>query len=217
MRAMLWRVSAGKRSRRLPPGFIQPCLASEATKPPSGPGWVHEIKHDGYRMQVRKAGDRVRLFTRRGFDWTERYPRIVKAALKIKGDFVMDGECVCIGENGVSDYAKLHARCFDGEAILYAFDLLEMNGESLRLKPLGERKDALRALTRRPTGIYLVDHDDGDGAALFDAACRMGLEGLVSKRLDSLYRPGPKRTKMWVKVKNRLAPGFLRVRDDLDG
>lgn len=98
---MLWRVKA-KPARLLPAKFIQPCLGIDADKVPTGPGWIHEIKHDGYRMQVRKDGDRVRLFTRRGFDWTERYPRIVAAARKIKArSCTLDGEAVCVEENGV--------------------------------------------------------------------------------------------------------------------
>jgi bifunctional non-homologous end joining protein LigD len=95
-------------------------------------------------MQVRKDGDRVWLFTRRGFDWTERYPRIVAVARRIKAaSFTMDGETICAGENGVADFAKLHSHCFDGEAFFYAFDLLELNGEDLKRRPLLDRKVAL--------------------------------------------------------------------------
>jgi ATP-dependent DNA ligase len=98
---MLWRVKA-KPARLLPAKFIQPCLGVDSDKVPAGDGWIHEIKHDGYRMQVRKDGDRVRLFTRRGFDWTERYPRIVAAALKVKAaSFTMDGETVCVDETAL--------------------------------------------------------------------------------------------------------------------
>ena len=212
---MLWRVS--KPARSLSPGFIQPCLATEAARVPSGPGWVHEIKHDGYRMQLRKRGGRVRLFTRRGFDWSDRYGWVVEAAAKLRADsLTLDGELVCAGEDGVSDFSRLHSRCFDHEAFLYAFDLLELEGESWRDRPLVERKGALSRLLRRsPPGVRYCEHDDGDGTALFRAACRMGLEGIVSKRAWSLYRPG--RSRSWVKTKNKDAPGYMRVRDGLDG
>lgn len=154
----------------LPGGLTNGCLldssiAIGAAKIPTGPGWVHEIKYDGYRMQVRKAGNRVRLWTRRGFDWTNRYPRIVAAAMRIKSDFTMDGECVCVGPDGIANFDRLHSRCRDWEAIFYAFDLMEHAGEDLRRLPLGDRKETLRAVLRRPSDIYLCRHDDGDGEA----------------------------------------------------
>lgn len=231
---MLWRVKKPRPARTLPAGFIQPCLGVDADKVPTGPGWIHEIKYDGYRMQVRKDGDRVRLFTRRGFDWTDRYPRVVAAAAKIKAQsFTMDGEIVCVGQDGIADFARLHSRCFDDEAIFYAFDLMEFHGEDLKALPLIERKARLDAVwgtllgtgrrKGRPTwresghGILPVDHDTGDGAALFRAACKMGLEGIVSKRAESRYMPGPKRCLSWRKVKNKSAPGYMRVRDGTEG
>lgn len=210
----------------LPAKFIQPCLGVDSDKVPTGDGWIHEIKHDGYRMQVRKDRDRVRLFTRRGFDWTDRYPRIVDGALKIKAaSFALDGETVCVrAEDGIADFARLHSRCFDQEAILYAFDLLELNDVDSKHRPLVERKALLKNLflnrSRKPsaiTGVHLVEHDKGDGAALFRAACNMGLEGIVSKRAASRYMPGPKRCQSWRKTKNMAAPGYLRVRDGMDG
>lgn len=213
---MLWRVSSRSR-RTLPIGFIQPCLAVEADEVPSAAGWAHEIKHDGYRMQLRIADGRIRLFTRRGFDWTARYSWVVDSAkaLRVKSA-TMDGELVCVGKDGVADFSKLHSRCHDGEAFLYAFDLIEHNGENLRGQSLAERKRRLETLIKRaPAGIRFVDHDDGDGSRLFKAACRMGLEGIVSKRLDSRYRSG--RCKFWVKVKNPKSASVLRVRDGLEG
>lgn len=214
---MLWRVKA-KPARLLPAKFVQPCLGVDSDKVPTGEGWIHEIKHDGYRMQVRKDGDRVRLFTRRGFDWTDRYPRVVAAALKVKAaSFTMDGETVCIDENGVADFANLHSRCFDKEAIFYAFDLMHVDGEDLKPMPLIERKARLAKLIRRPTGIHYVEHDADGGPDLFGAACKMGLEGIVSKRAASRYMPGPKRCQSWRKTKNKRAPGYLRVRDGMEG
>ena len=216
---MLWRASKARPGRVLPAKFIQPCVGIDGDKVPTGPGWLHEIKHDGYRTQVRKDGDRVRLFTRRGFDWTERYPRIVAAALKLQAvSFTMDGETVCIGRNGVSDFQKLHSRCFDEEAIFYGFDLMTLEDEDLKPVPLIERKERLAKLLRRaPVGVHLVEHDTGDGASLFKAACKMKLEGIVSKRAASRYMPGPKRCQSWRKTKNKSAPGYLRVRDGMDG
>lgn len=216
---MLWRVSKARPGRVLPASFIQPCISVEASKVPSGPGWVHEIKHDGYRMQVRKDGDRVRLFTRRGFDWTERYGWLVESVARLKAEtLTIDGELVCAGADGIADFARLHSRCADHEVFLYGFDLLEWNGEDLRPRPLLERKAVLTKILRRaPAGIRLVDHAAGDGQALFEAACRMGLEGIVSKKIDRPYKPGPKPCSHWVKVKNRRAPAYLRVRDGADG
>jgi bifunctional non-homologous end joining protein LigD len=224
---MLWRVKA---KRNLTAKFIQPCLAVDSDKVPTGDGWIHEIKHDGYRMQVRKDADRVRLLTRRGFDWTERYPRIVAAALKIKvTSFSMDGETVCVDDNGLADFAKLHSRCFDKEAIFYAFDLMEIEGEDLKPLPLIERKAALARMLRpngtplarkrrqSEAGLHLVDHDTDGGPELFAAACKHGVEGIVSKRAASRYMPGPKRCQSWRKTKNKRAPGYTRVRDGLDG
>jgi bifunctional non-homologous end joining protein LigD len=215
---MLWRVKA-RPGRVLPASFIQPCIASQAAKVPSGDGWLHEIKHDGYRMQVRKDGDRVRLFTRRGFDWTDRYPLAVAGARKLKAQTVtLDCELVTCDERGVADFAKLHSRCADKEAFLYAFDVMELEGEDLKPLPLIERKAKLaRLLKGRSVGIHLCHHDAGDGAALFRAACGMGLEGIVSKKADSRYRPGPKASLSWVKVKNMGAAGYLRFRDGLEG
>lgn len=181
IRLMLGRLKA-KPSRLLPAKFIQPCLGANSDKVPTGQGWIHEIKHDGYRMQVRKDADRVRLFTRRGFDWTDRYPRIVAAALTIKaGSFTIDRETVCAGADGVADFARLHSRCFDGEAFLYAFDLMELEGMDLKARPLAEREALLKNMFQNRTGkawhnlnrIYFVEHDKGGGAALFEAACRM--------------------------------------------
>lgn len=214
---MLWRVS--KPGRLLPASFIQPCLATDAAKVPTGPGWVHEIKHDGYRMQLRKSGDRIRLFTRRGFDWTERYPWVVESAVALPAQScTLDGEIICAGDDGIADFAKLHSRCFDHQAFYYGFDLLELDGEDLKPQPLVKRKAALAKLLRKaPAGVRLCEHDEGDGEALFQAACRMGLEGIVSKKITSPYRPGPKRCLAWVKVKNKEAPGYRRVRDGMEG
>ena len=183
-------------------GYIPPCIPTRAYKVPSGPDWAHEIKHDGYRLQVRRDGEAVRLFTRRGYDWTARYPAIVRAAAALRcTSFTLDGEAVVCGPDGVAVFDALHRRGTVSEAMLYAFDLLELDGEDLPGLPLGDRKKRLaRLLGKRRIGIVLSQHTDEDGAAIFLQACRMGLEGIVSKRLSAAYRSGPSRD--WIKVKN---------------
>jgi bifunctional non-homologous end joining protein LigD len=210
---MLWRNSPRRGRRILPSGFIEPCAPTVVAKPPSGPGWLHEIKHDGYRMLLRKEAGRVRLFTRRGFDWTQRYPQLVAAAEALKAtSLLIDGEAVCAGEGGVTDFAKLHSRVFDQDVFLYAFDLLELDGEDLRRAPQIERKGRLQKLLRRSrAAIVFNEHDDGDGAIIFKHACKLGLEGIVSKRADAPYRTG--RARCWVKTKNPKSPAMLRLED----
>src|SRR5271154_5689985 len=138
-------------------GFVDPCIPARAPKPPAGPGWVHEIKHDGYRLIVRRDGLTVRLFTRNGYDWTERYPAIAAAASKLLvKSFTLDGEAVVCGADGVAVFDALHRRGRVGEAILQAFDLLELNGQDFRPLSLGERKAKLARLLARVTpGIAL--------------------------------------------------------------
>ena len=175
------------------------------------PAWIYEIKHDGYRMLVTREDKRVRLFSRNGHDWTARYPLIVEAALRNRQtSFVVDGEAVLLGIDGVSDFNGLHSRHHDEEVQLYAFDILALDGDDLRKLPLSERKPKLaRLLARRPEGIFVAPYEQGDiGPELFRAACTIGLEGLVSKRRDRPYRPG--RSPDWVKMKNRRHPAMSR-------
>jgi bifunctional non-homologous end joining protein LigD len=135
----------------------------------------------------------VRLFTRRGYDWTERYPAIASAASKLRArSFTLDGEAVVCGPDGVAVFDALHRRGRVTEAILQAFDLLELDGEDFRPLPLAKRKDRLaRLVARVPVGIAINEHTDEDGAVVFLHACKMGLEGIVSKRLTAPYRSGP--------------------------
>jgi bifunctional non-homologous end joining protein LigD len=117
-------------------GFVDPCIPSLAHNPPSGPDWVHEVKHDGYRLIVRRDGEAVRLFTRRGYDWTERYPAIAAAAAKLRAkSFTLDGEAVVAGEDGVAVFDALHRRHKTTDAMQYAFDLVELDGKDLRPLP----------------------------------------------------------------------------------
>jgi bifunctional non-homologous end joining protein LigD len=128
----------------MPKRPFEPCIPTRGTKVPAGLDWIHEIKHDGYRLIVQRDGKRVRLFTRNGHDWTERYPRIVEAALQNRSEaFVIDGEAVLLGVDGVSDFDGLHSRQHDDEVMLYAFDALVADGEDLRKLPLSIRKTNL--------------------------------------------------------------------------
>jgi bifunctional non-homologous end joining protein LigD len=156
----------------------------------------------------------VRLFTRNGNDCTKRYPLIVEAALRNRQtSFVIDGEAALLGVDGISDFNGLHSRRHDDEVILYAFDILALDDEDLRKLPLHLRKTKLaRLLARRPEGIFVSDFEQGEiGPDLFRAACKLGLEGLVSKRRDRPYRAG--RSPDRVKVKNRKHPSLERVKE----
>jgi bifunctional non-homologous end joining protein LigD len=206
---MEWRNPAPKRR---PAGFIEPCIPTQVAKPPVGPQWIHEVKHDGYRLIVCRRGGRVRLFTRRGYDWTERYPLIRATAEKLAIDATIDGEAVVCNDAGVADFERLHSRGNDGAAFLYAFDLLEANGVDLRLLPLDQRKDHLRKLLECwPVGIHFNDHMEADGATVFVHACKLGCEGIVSKDRRRPYQSG--RSKTWLKIKNPQAPGVTRFED----
>ena len=154
-------------------GSVPPCIPTRATRPPSGPDWAHEIKHDGYRLQVRRDGDAVRLFTRHGYDWSGRYPAIVTTAVKLRAtSFTLDGEAVVCGPDGVAVFDALHRHGTVSEAMLYAFDLLELDGDDLRGLPLGDRKKRLATLlARRRLGIVLSEHTADDGATIFRHAC----------------------------------------------
>src|ERR1700675_2657761 len=118
-------------------GFVDPCIPSRAVRAPVGPDWVHEIKHGGYRLIVRRDGAAVRLFTRRGYDWTDRYPAIAAAAAKLRArSFTLDGEAVVCGADGIAVFDALHRRHKAIDAMLYAFDVLEFDGKDLRALPL---------------------------------------------------------------------------------
>jgi bifunctional non-homologous end joining protein LigD len=180
-------------------------------RPPSGPLGVHEVKYDGYRMMLHRDGDRVRLLTKNGHDWSSRYPWIVETALRFREkQFVIDGEAVVLNVRGFSDFGALHSRC-DHEVQLYAFDLLALGGDDIRHLPLHLRKTNLaRLLARRPEGIFAAPFEQGEiGVDLFRAACDMGLEGMVSKHRDRAYCAG--RCVHWIKNKNRKHPAFARV------
>ena len=143
---------------------------------------------------------------------TERYPRIVEEAARLKPDAVLDCKAICQDEQGRADFDRLHSRCFEDEATACAFDLLKLDGDDLRRQPLSERKAALRKLLKRSNvGIQYVAHCDLDGEEAFQAAGELGLEGIVSKRLAGPYRSG--HCKSWIKVRNSKSPAYLRIGD----
>jgi bifunctional non-homologous end joining protein LigD len=188
------------------PAFIPPQLCKIAERPPAGDGWLHEIKFDGYRVQMRISGGAVELRTRKGLDWTERFGEIAKDAASLP-DAIIDGEICALDEHGAPDFASLQAALSEGkteELVYFAFDLLFDGEKDLRDLPLAERKAALEnLLASAKTGprIRYVDHFDTGGDAVLRSACRLSLEGIVSKKLDEPYRSG--RSDTWVKSKCR--------------
>jgi bifunctional non-homologous end joining protein LigD len=194
-------------------GFVDPCIPSRAPKPPSGPDWVHEVKHDGYRLIVRRDGEAVRLFTRRGYDWTERYPAIASAAAKLKArSFTLDGEAVVCGEDGVAILEALHRHGTVRAAILQAFDLLELNGEDLRPLPLGKRKVRLARLLARVSPWDRAQRAYRRGRRHgVPARFRDGLGGDRLEAADRAHRSDPSRD--WLKVKNPDSPAMIRARE----
>jgi bifunctional non-homologous end joining protein LigD len=188
-------------------------LPTKSDKVPAGDARIHEVKHDGYRMVVVRDRDRVRLISRGGYGWADRFPLIVAGALKVPLErFVLDGEVVVLRQDGTSDFDALATRKYDKRAQLYAFYLLA-GEDDLRRFPLMWRKDAPAQLLADPVdGIFIADYERGDiGNALFRVACNMGLEGIVSKHLDRAYGAG--RCRHWIKIKNPAHPAYSRVRD----
>ncbi len=201
--------------RRHPSGFIEPCQPWKVARPPTGRLWVHEIKHDGYRLMLRRDGLRVRCFTRNGHDWANRFPGIAYAASKIlASSFLIDGEAVIARDDGTPDFHALRSQRRGREAVLYVFDLIEHDGDDLRDLPLIERKRRLKKLLGRAKrrSIQFVEHLTGDGPTVFRHVCAMGLEGIVSKRTDAPYRSGP--SKVWVKAKNPASDAVRREREE---
>ena len=196
-------------------GFIEPCLPSPAERPPSGPDWVHEIKHDGYRLMARRDPVGIRLLTRNGHDWAPRYPLIIEAVNRLKArSCLIDGEAVACDENGLTVFERLRLKPSGEHVFLYAFDLLELDGQDLRREPLEVRKATLASVLRKAgPGVQLNEHlEHEDGEVVFRHACKMGLEGIVSKRLGSRYRSG--RSPDWLKMKNPAAPAVKREAEE---
>lgn len=186
------------------PKFVPPQLAKLVDAPPTGPGWLHEIKFDGYRLQLRTEKGRCRVLTRSGLDWTDRFPEIAEAAAALP-DGLIDGEATALDADDQPDFAGLQAALSSGETehlVFYAFDLLHAGGRDLTKVPLVERKAALKAhLKDADHRLIYVEHFESSGAAVLKSACRLDLEGIVSKRADAAYRSG--RSDLWVKAKCR--------------
>jgi bifunctional non-homologous end joining protein LigD len=201
-----------------PAVFIEPCLPRPAKQPPSGRGWLHEIKHDGFRIMARRADGRVRLLTRKGNNFASRFPQIVAAVTLLPvQSCLIDGEAVVCDENGLAVFDLIRGYRHDTAAVLCAFDLIELDGKDLRRAPIEERKGTLAKLLSHPhEGIALNQHYAAEGAIIFKHACALGCEGIVSKRRGSPYRSG--RVDQWLKVKNPAAPAVRReAEEDWDG
>jgi bifunctional non-homologous end joining protein LigD len=189
------------------PDFVAPQLCASVESPPTGENWCHEIKFDGYRVQLRVEGGEGVLKTRKGLDWSDKFPAIVKEGGGLD-DALIDGEIVAVDHNGLPDFSALQAAIADGKTgnlIFFAFDLLFAGGEDLRALPLLERKERLKQLLenrkRKARLIRYVEHFDEDGESVLESAQKLSLEGIISKRRDAPYRSG--RTESWTKAKVR--------------
>lgn len=184
--------------------FIPPMQPELVDTPPEGGEWIHEIKFDGYRTQIIKDEDGIRLLTRRGYNWTARYKVLADQAAAIGADdFIIEGEAIVVDEAGRSDFHALQSavssRDPSQEYYLVAFDLLHMNGHDLRNMPLEDRRDILEGTIEAGGRIQFSEAVPGTGDAVYYLADQTGQEGIVSKRRDSLYRSGP--TMNWRKIK----------------
>jgi bifunctional non-homologous end joining protein LigD len=190
------------------PDFVAPQLCISVDRPPNGGGWGHEIKFDGYRVQLRVEGGEAALKTRKGLDWTEKFEAIGKEGSSLP-DLLVDGEIVALDHNGAPDFSTLQAALSDGKTdnlIFFAFDLLFADGMDIRRQPLADRKAQLKKLLEaRPKGksklIRYVEHFETGGEAILQSACKLSLEGIVSKKLSAPYRSG--RSEDWTKAKCR--------------
>jgi bifunctional non-homologous end joining protein LigD len=203
------------------PGFVPPQLAQSASAAPIGDDWMHELKLDGYRIQIHvqdavaksKNGARVKLLTRKGLDWTARMPDIATAAKQLPvTSAIIDGEAVVLDEKGVSNFAQLQAAFQDGGhryITYFAFDLLHLDGRNLRGIPLIERRKILEQLMQRldETPLRLSEGIEGKGAVVFEKACSLGAEGIVSKLATAKYTSG--RSGAWLKLKCYLEQEFV--------
>ena len=203
---MLWRTPSARFWRNLPVGFIQPSQPTLVANPPAGPGWLHEVKHDGFRILARKQAKRVEVWSRRGALFNARFPRIAEAMDALPVDnALIDGEAVVFLPDGHSDFAGLLTKAGGEQASLVAFDLLGLEADDLRQRALEERRDALARLIRGVDGVVFSEALATEGAIVFAHACKLGLEGIVSKRLRSRYRSGTSRN--WLMCLN---PEFQR-------
>ena len=203
--SVLQKMAAPKKASTKLPDFMPPQLCASVDRPPSGPGWGHEIKFDGYRLQLRVQAGKATLKTRKGLDWSAKFDAIIEEA-KILPNSIIDGEVVALDEHGAPDFAALQAALSEqksNDLIFFAFDLLYDRTADLRGKPLSTRKAQLQGMLKEigSKRIRYVEHLDTGGDAILKSACKMSLEGIVSKRLTAPYRAG--RTDDWVKSKCR--------------
>jgi DNA ligase D-like protein (predicted ligase) len=182
--------------------FIEPLLPTLVEKPPEGDDWIHEVKFDGYRSQIVRDDAGVRIFTRRGVDWTAKYRDLAKAAGDLKVESaIIDGEIIALNGAGLSSFKVLQKAIKSRQGDLYfvAFDLLHLNGHDLRDMPLEDRREVLAALIPDGSRIQFSQPLPGEAKAIFHLVDQAGLEGMVSKRKDSKYRSGA--STAWLKVK----------------
>lgn len=202
------------------PAFVSPMKPLLVETAPAGDGWIHEIKHDGFRTLLVIEADDVRAFTSTGLDWTRRYSRVVKAAADLEvGSAVIDGELVVQDGRGVSDFFALRSAIENEHhrLVFFAFDLLHLDGEDLRDSPIEERRGMLRELLGLPdpsSPIQFSQEVVGSGPDVFAAAEKMGLEGVVSKQPGSRYRSGPQ--KAWRKTKSTTTSELILIGSKLD-
>jgi bifunctional non-homologous end joining protein LigD len=192
--------------------FIKPQLATAVDHPPPRAGWIHEIKHDGYRTLLIIERHKAHAYRRNAFDWTERYPGITKAAAKLDcRSAIIDGEVIVQNEQGISDFEALKSaiRGRPQSLILCAFDLLHVNGKDLRDQPLAERRAKLKKLIPSEHPFLFSEEFTGDAVAFFRACADHRLEGIVSKLASSKYRSG--RSKTWLKTKCFTESSFLII------
>jgi bifunctional non-homologous end joining protein LigD len=183
------------------PEFREPQLATLVDSVPTGTGWIHEVKYDGYRALIAVAGGKAKVYTRNALDWTDTFPGIAEAAATLPvGAALIDGEIVAF-KHGRPDFSTLKdAISTGGDMTLFAFDLLELDGERLEKLPNVQRKERLRAiLAGADQRLHFAEHIIGEGEKLFQAMCREGYEGIVSKRADAPYLG--KRSQNWLKIK----------------
>jgi bifunctional non-homologous end joining protein LigD len=192
--------------------FIKPQLATSVDQPPPRAGWIHEVKHDGYRTLLIIERHKARAYTRNGFDWTERYAPITKAAATLgRRSAVIDGEVIVQNEHGVSDFETLKSAIpWRPQSLIFcAFDLLHLNGKDLRDQPLLERRAKLKELVPSEYPFLFSEEFTGDAVAFFKACADHQLEGIVSKLATSKYRSG--RSKTWLKTKCFTEDSFLII------
>jgi bifunctional non-homologous end joining protein LigD len=197
------------------PAFSAPALATLVDDLPEGPDWLFEVKFDGYRAIAAAHGDHVRIYTRSGNDWTDRYPAIARAIAALNLDrALLDGEVIAIDQDGRSDFGALQQALSEGRGALsyFVFDLLAFGGHDLRNQKLAARKERLRKLLAsvpRSGPIAYTDHVTGDGREMFRTLCEKAFEGVIAKRVTAPYRPG--RTAAWLKIKCHHQQEFVIV------